>query len=199
MPYELSPQHDNIFYDRPALFLDRDGIINIETHYVHRIADFVFIEGIFELCRSAQSAGMAIVVVTNQAGIGRGYYTEAQFHTLTEWMCTRFADEGISIAGVYFCPFHPEHGIGAYQMDSYDRKPNPGMLFRARDELGIKLEKSILVGDKASDIAAARAAHLGKAVLKAPLDVTISPAPDFQADSLLTINERLFSPSHIEV
>ncbi|MCK9395023.1 MAG: HAD family hydrolase [Methylobacter sp.] len=177
---------------RPALFLDRDGVINVETNYVYRIDDFVFIDGIFDLCRSAVAAGMAIVVVTNQAGIGRGYYTEAQFQVLSEWMCGRFAEEGIAIDGVYFCPYHAEHGIGKYKAESFDRKPNPGMILRARDELGLLLEDSILVGDKASDIAAARAANLGRAVLMAPSHVTISPEPDLQADSLFAINEMLF-------
>lgn len=177
---------------RPALFLDRDGVINVETNYVHCIDDFVFIEGIFDLCRSAVAAGMAIVVVTNQAGIGRGYYTEAQFHELSNWMRERFADEGIALGGVYYCPFHAEHGIGKYKVDSFDRKPNPGMILRARDELGLLLERSILVGDKASDIAAARAANVGKAVLMASSCVAISPQPDLQADSLYAINEMLF-------
>jgi len=177
---------------RPALFLDRDGVINVETNYVYRIDDFIFIDGIFDLCRSAVTEGMAIVVVTNQAGIGRGYYTEAQFQALSDWMCDCFAKEGIAIDGVYYCPYHAEHGIGKYKANSFDRKPNPGMILRARDELGLLLEDSILVGDKASDIAAARAANIGRAVLMAPSHVTISPKPDFQADSLFAINEMLF-------
>lgn len=178
---------------RPALFLDRDGIINVEMNYVHRMDDFVFIDGIFDLCRSAIAVGMAIVIVTNQAGIGRGYYTEAQFQELSDWMCERFAEEGIAIDGVYYCPYHAEHGVGKYKADSIDRKPNPGMILRARNELGLLLEGSILVGDKASDIAAARAANVGRAVLMAPSHVAISPKPDLQADSLLAINEMLFA------
>lgn len=177
---------------RPALFLDRDGIINVETNYVYRIDDFVFIDGIFDLCRSALAAGMAIVVVTNQAGIGRGYYTEAQFQVLSAWMCERFTEEGIVIAGVYYCPYHPEHGVGKYKADSFDRKPNPGMILRAKDDLGLLLEASILVGDKASDIAAAKAAKLAKSVLMAPFHVAITPKPDLQADSLSAINKILF-------
>ena len=178
---------------RPALFLDRDGVINVETNYVHRIEDFVFVDGIFDLCRSAVGLGMAIVVVTNQAGIGRGYYTETQFHELSDWMCERFAEEGISISGVYYCPYHAEHGIGKYKADSFDRKPNPGMILRAMNELGLLLEGSVLVGDKASDIAAARAANVGRAVLFAPSHVTVSPKPDLQANSLSAITELLFS------
>ncbi len=177
---------------RAALFLDRDGVINVETNYVYRINDFVFIDGIFDLCRSAIAVGMAIVVVTNQAGIGRGYYTEAQFHQLTDWMCERFVEEGIRIAGVYYCPYHAEHGIGKYKADSFDRKPHPGMILRAKDELGLLLEDSILVGDKASDMIAARTAKVGKVVLMAPPHIVVSPQPDLQADCLFTINEILF-------
>jgi D-glycero-D-manno-heptose 1,7-bisphosphate phosphatase len=177
---------------RPALFLDRDGIINVETNYVYRIDDFVFIDGIFDLCRSAVAAGMVVVVVTNQAGIGRGYYTEAQFKVLSAWMCERFTEEGIVIAGVYYCPYHPEHGVGKYKADSFDRKPNPGMILRAKDDLGLLLETSILVGDKASDIAAAKAAKVEKSVLMAPFHVAITPKPDLQADSLSAINKILF-------
>ena len=178
---------------RPALFLDRDGVINVETNYVSCIDDFIFMDGIFDLCRSAMAVGMAIVVVTNQAGIGRGYYTEAQFQALSDWMCKRFVDEGAAIDGVYYCPYHAEHGIGKYKADSFDRKPNPGMILRARDELGLLLEDSILVGDTASDIAAARAANVGRAILMAPSHIHVSPKPDLQADSLFAINEILFA------
>lgn len=178
--------------NRPALFLDRDGVINVEKNYVNRIEDFEFIDGIFDLCRSAVAVGMAVVVVTNQAGIARGYYTEAQFLLVTEWMRNRFTDEGIVIDRVYYCPYHPEYGIGEYKADSFDRKPNPGMILRARDELGLSLDNSILVGDKASDIAAARAASVGRAVLLAPSHVSVSSVPDLQADSLYKINEALF-------
>ncbi|MDP1774220.1 MAG: HAD family hydrolase [Methylobacter sp.] len=180
---------------RPALFLDRDGIINVETNYVYRIDDFVFIDGIFDLCRNAMAVGMAIVVVTNQAGIGRGYYTEAQFHELSNWMCERFAEEGVAIDAVYYCPYHAVYGIGKYKVDSFDRKPNPGMILRARDELELLLEDSILIGDKASDIAAARAAKVGRAVLMASEHVVVTPKPDLQAESLSAINVMLFAQS----
>lgn len=176
----------------PALFLDRDGIINEEKDYVHRVEDFTFIDGIFDLCRSAMTAGMPIVVVTNQAGIGRGYYSEGQFLALTDWMQNRFFEQGVFIDAVYFCPFHPDHGVGKYRLDSFDRKPNPGMILRARDELGLSLGNSILVGDKASDISAARAANLGMAVLLAPPHISISPQPDLQAGSLREINKLIF-------
>lgn len=143
---------------RPALFLDRDGVVNVDRAYVHRIDEFEFMPGIFELVRTGIELGLVPVVVTNQAGIGRGYYTEADFDALTRWMCERFAQNGAPIERVYHCPTHPVHGIGRYRVDSPWRKPGPGMLLAARDELGIALARSALVGDKASDIEAGRAA-----------------------------------------
>ena len=177
---------------RAALFLDRDGVINKEFNYVHKVDDFVFIDGIFNLCRRAIEKNFAIVVITNQAGIGRGYYTEAQFLNLTEWMCDKFLEEGIKIDEVYYCPYHPEYGIGRYKIDSYDRKPNPGMIIRARDELGFSLEDSIFVGDKASDIAAAQAAGVGKTVLFASNGLAVLPKADLQTHSLYELSELLF-------
>jgi D-glycero-D-manno-heptose 1,7-bisphosphate phosphatase len=141
-----------------ALFLDRDGVVNVDHGYVHSVEHFEFVDGIFELCRAAVQRGRLPVVVTNQAGIGRGYYDETQFQSLTRWMLARFEAEGAPIAAVYHCPFHPEHGIGAYRIDSIDRKPRPGMLLRARDELGLALEASMMVGDTASDMLAAHRA-----------------------------------------
>ncbi len=150
---------------RRALFLDRDGVINVEKNYVHRIEDFEFMPGIFELCHAARDRGLALVVVTNQAGIGRGYYTEAEYQRLTAWMLGEFRARGINLDAVYHCPYHPTAGIGDYRRESFDRKPNPGMLLKARDALGLDLPRSVLIGDKASDIAAGRAAGVGHLLL----------------------------------
>ena len=144
-----------------ALFLDRDGVINVDKNYVWRIEDFEFLPDIFELCRAAQTVGLLPIIVTNQAGIGRGYYTEQDFQTLTEWMLAEFSAHGIGIGRVYHCPYHPTEGIGEYRRDSPDRKPNPGMILRAKDHLGLDLSQSVLVGDKDSDIDAGRAAGVG--------------------------------------
>lgn len=143
---------------RKALFLDRDGVINVEKHYVFRIEDFEFLPGIFALCAAAQRLGFLLVVITNQAGIGRGYYTEAEYQRLTDWMRQAFRAQGIEIARVYHCPYHPTAGIGEYRQDSFLRKPNPGMILNARDELDLDLSRSVLVGDKDSDLEAGRAA-----------------------------------------
>jgi D-glycero-D-manno-heptose 1,7-bisphosphate phosphatase len=148
-----------------ALLLDRDGVINVDHGYVHTEKQFDYVPGIFDLARAAHCAGFLIVVVTNQAGIGRGYYGEADFHRLTEWMRARFAAEGAPIARVYFCPHHPEAGIARYRLDCFDRKPNPGMILRARTDLGLDLAASAMVGDKESDMEAGRRAGVGTLVL----------------------------------
>ena len=145
---------------RKSLFLDRDGVINVEKNYVYRIEDFVFVDGIFDLCICAQNLGLKLIVITNQAGIGRGYYTEANFKQLTEWMLEQFASREIYIDRVYHCPYHPTAGIGEYRRESYDRKPNPGMIMKAQADFDIDLVNSVLVGDKDSDIEAGRAAGI---------------------------------------
>lgn len=145
----------------PALFLDRDGVINIDHAYVYRKEDFEFVDGIFELVAAAKKAGYLVVVVTNQAGIGRGYYTETDFYELMDWVREQFSARNGCIDGVYFCPDHPEYGLGEYRRESKFRKPAPGMLLQAANELDIDLETSILVGDKVSDVEAGKAAGVG--------------------------------------
>jgi len=143
-----------------ALFLDRDGVVNVDHGYVHRPENFEFLPDIFDLARTARNLGYKVIIITNQAGIGRGYYTEAQFHVLTQWMQQRFEEQNTSIDAVYFCPFHPEYGVGYYRQESEFRKPNPGMFFQAAREHELDLDRCVLVGDKISDIEAAAAAGI---------------------------------------
>jgi D-glycero-D-manno-heptose 1,7-bisphosphate phosphatase len=150
---------------QPALFLDRDGVINVDHGYVHRPDDFHFMDGIFDVARAARTHGYRLVVVTNQAGIGRGRYSETQFHALTDWMCLCFMEERAPIDRVYFSPYHPTAGLGEYKQDHISRKPRPGMLFQAQRELGIDLAASILIGDKLSDVEAGIAAGVGRNLL----------------------------------
>lgn len=147
---------------KPALFLDRDGVINYDYGYVHTLDNFVFLDGIFEVVPTANKVGFLVVVVTNQAGIGRGYYSEAQFHVLTDWMKMRFVQNNGKIDAVYYCPYHPVYGIGSYRLDSYCRKPFPGMLLHVQRDLSIDFSKSILVGDSFSDMEAGHRAGLHK-------------------------------------
>lgn len=150
---------------RRALFLDRDGVINVNHGYVHQKENFDFIEGIHELILAANKAGLLVVIVTNQAGIGRGYYTEQTFHTLMAWVKIQISDRGGQIDAVYFCPYHPAHGIGKYRIDSECRKPRPGMILDAERDLSIDLSASIIVGDNISDIQAGVNAGVGRLVL----------------------------------
>ncbi|PKF61833.1 D-glycero-beta-D-manno-heptose-1,7-bisphosphate 7-phosphatase [Psychromonas sp. psych-6C06] len=137
-----------------AIFLDRDGVINVDNGYVSVVDDFEFIDGVIEALQRLKDKGYLIVVITNQSGIARGYFTEEQFHTLTEWMDWSLVDRGVELDGIYYCPHHAEYGIGKYKMDCECRKPKAGMINEAVQELNIDITQSILVGDKVSDIQA---------------------------------------------
>ena len=150
-----------------ALFLDRDGVINVDFGYVHKIEDFTFKEGIFQLVRQANESGYLVIVVTNQAGIARGYFTVDQFHLLTKWMCDQFLKNNCLITEVYFSPYHPSEGIGEYKLETNCRKPAPGMLLNAIADWGLCASSSILVGDKETDIEAGINSGLGKTILLA--------------------------------
>jgi len=150
---------------RRALFLDRDGVVNVEIGYLHRIEDVKFMPGIVSLCTTAMRLGYRLVVVTNQAGIARGLYTEEQYQTLTAWMRSELRREGVEFDAVYHCPYHPRHGIGEYKCEHEDRKPGIGMLQKAVAAFGISLADSIMIGDRCTDIEAANAAGLKQAFL----------------------------------
>jgi D-glycero-D-manno-heptose 1,7-bisphosphate phosphatase len=148
-----------------ALFLDRDGVVNEEVGYLHRAEEVRFVEGIFSLCRTAAGLGYRLIVVTNQAGIARGYYSEMDFEALMEFMRGELREEGVELDAVYYCPFHPEHGVGKYRQEHEDRKPGTGMLRRGAREFGVELSESVLVGDRCTDMGAANAAGLRQAFL----------------------------------
>lgn len=145
---------------RKALFLDRDGVINKEKCYLYEIGNFEFIDGVFETCRKFQKKGYLLIVITNQAGIARGVYTEDDFQKLTHWMLTRFSEKGVTIDAIYHCPHHPE-----YTGRCDCRKPSPGMLEMARKKFDIDMRSSILVGDKESDIESGLMAGVGTNIL----------------------------------
>jgi D-glycero-D-manno-heptose 1,7-bisphosphate phosphatase len=152
-----------------ALFLDRDGVINVDRGYIHRSDQFEFVPGIFELARFwTNELRRLIVVVTNQSGIGRGYFDECAYEDLTRWMCDRFEAEHTAIARVYHCPYHPLHGIGEYHRDHPWRKPNPGMILQAVSDLDLDPAQSVILGDKMSDIEAGAAAGIGLRILVTP-------------------------------
>ncbi len=136
-----------------TVFLDRDGVINIEKDYLYKIDDFEFVDGVMDACKYLQKQGFQLVVITNQSGIGRGYYTKEDFDILTNWMVKEFASYGIEISGVYLCPHGPNDGCDC-------RKPLTGMVDQACSDLRIDLESSWLIGDKGSDIECAINANI---------------------------------------
>lgn len=146
---------------RRALFLDRDGVINQEIGYLSRVDQVQFLPGVFNLCRKAKELGYLLVIITNQAGIARGHYSENDFLALMDWMTARFSENGAPIDRVYYCPYHPEFGVGIYKRNSSDRKPEPGMLLQAAIELNLDLGQCILVGDRFTDIRAGASAGVG--------------------------------------
>jgi len=171
---------------KKALFLDRDGVINAEKNYLYKIADFEFIEGVFSTCKHFQDKGYLLIIITNQAGIARGKYTEKDFDCLNTWMLKQFSDKGILISKVYYCPHHPE-----FTGTCHCRKPNPGMIFQAQKEFNLDLSNSILVGDKESDIQAGLNAKVADNILVRsghPIDETTSSA-SFVIDSISNLSE----------
>lgn len=146
---------------RPALFLDRDGVLNIDHGYVHRWADFQWMEGARETVAAFNAAGWLVIVVTNQSGVGRGYYTEEDVAALHAAMAEDLAAVGGHIDAIYTAPHHPEAAVEAYRHpDPPDRKPNPGMILRALSEWPVDKAASVMVGDKAADIEAATRAGI---------------------------------------
>jgi D-glycero-D-manno-heptose 1,7-bisphosphate phosphatase len=166
---------------RPALFLDRDGVVNADNGYVFRPKEFVWLDGIFDTVRLARQLGLATIIVTNQAGIARGLFTESEFLSLTHWMMRRFAEKHAAIDAVYFCPYHAD-GIGQYRIANHpDRKPNPGMIFRAARDHGIALDRSAMVGDQDSDVVAARNAGIAH---MARMDAAAVPSAANKPDAI---------------
>jgi rfaE bifunctional protein nucleotidyltransferase chain/domain len=150
---------------RKAAFLDRDGVINVDKAYVHTWDEFEFAPGAVEAMKALKDAGYALVVITNQSGIARGKYTEAQYQALTEQLKAYLAQAGAAVEAVYHCPHHPSGKVAEFAKECDCRKPEPGMILQAAKELGLSLADSILVGDKPSDIEAARKAGVGKAYI----------------------------------
>ena len=148
-----------------ALFLDRDGVINVDYGYVSSRDRFEFIEGVFDMARSAVSQGYSLFVITNQAGIARGLYSEEDFQKLMDWVSSEFAKHGAPIFKVYHCPHHPEYPTDGVPTYCGCRKPAPGLLLRAAHEFNIDLVSSMMIGDKETDMLAGLAAGVGSLVL----------------------------------
>lgn len=136
-----------------AIFLDRDGTLNVDGNYVHKIDDFRFIKGVIPALRQLKAMGYLLVIVTNQSGIARGIFTEQEFLQLTEWMDWSLAEQGVEIDGIYYCPHYPQ-GVNQFAQECNCRKPKTELFKEAVRDLGIDLSQSIMVGDKTIDIQA---------------------------------------------
>jgi D-glycero-D-manno-heptose 1,7-bisphosphate phosphatase len=139
---------------RKAVFLDRDGTINVEVDYLSSADQFQFIPGAPLAIKSLKDAGFVLVIVTNQSGIGRGYYDETALERVHRYMHEELERYGVAIDACYFCPHHPEHGIGGYRQVCACRKPLPGMLLQAARDLDLDLSSSFMIGDKIADVKA---------------------------------------------
>lgn len=153
---------------RKVVFLDRDGVINVNHGYVHTAEATEWVPGVFDFCTAARDAGYGLVVVTNQAGIARGYYSEQAFLDYTHWVHAQFAARGLTLLATFYCPHHPTAGVGSWMVDCDCRKPRPGMIVEAVRRLGLDAGGSLLVGDQPSDIEAAHAGGVPRAFLIDP-------------------------------
>ena len=141
-----------------TIFLDRDGVINKEVNYLHKIENFEFIEGIFDAYLYFQNLEYKIIIISNQSGISRGYFNENDYKNLTEWMLNQFDKRSISILDIFYCPHKPESKCNC-------RKPKPGMFIDAKTKYGISMRDSWMIGDSESDIQAANNAGISNTIL----------------------------------
>jgi D-glycero-D-manno-heptose 1,7-bisphosphate phosphatase len=141
-----------------TIFLDRDGVINKEVNYLHKIDDFEFIDGIFDACLHFQSLSYKIIIITNQSGISRGYYSHSDYQKVTQWMLDQFRYKNINILDIFHCPHGPDSTCDC-------RKPKPGMFLKAKDKHNTDMEKSWMIGDKERDTIAANSAGIDNTIL----------------------------------
>ncbi len=169
---------------RKAIFLDRDGVVNEDTGYPCRPEQITFTKHIFEFCKAAVVKDYILVIVSNQAGVAKGYFSEDDVNFLHKWMENKFRERGIEITGFYYCPFHRDGVIPEYTKDSNMRKPKPGMIVKAAQDLTIDITKSIMVGDKVSD----RIEYDG---LKSIIIRSSYTGTDYDAENLLSVEKMI--------
>ncbi len=143
-----------------AVFFDRDGVLNVDTHYLHRAEDLIWVDGAKEAVATLTRLGYAIFIVTNQSGVARGYYTEDDVHVLHDYMTAEFAKAGGTITAVYYCPYLEGAALSQYDKKSDWRKPAPGMVLQAARDYDVDLSQSFMIGDNPKDVACAHAAGM---------------------------------------
>jgi D,D-heptose 1,7-bisphosphate phosphatase len=188
---------------RPAVFLDRDGTLVRDRGFVHRVADLELLEQVVEGLRRMAALGYQLIITTNQSGIARGYFTEADAELFHRALCSRLSAQGTPIAAVYSCPFHPTEGVARYRCDSPLRKPAAGMILQAAADHSLDLKASFAVGDKKSDILAGQSAGCRTILLRTGAggcgEAGLSATPDYVADDLADAAgfiERACGPSN---
>ena len=178
---ERSADRESVRGMTSAVFLDRDGVINVDHGYVSTWERFEFLPGVPDALRALQDAGYLLIVVSNQSGIGRGYYCEADVESLNQVIAQHLGSTvGVTLSGFYHCPHHPTEAEGEFRRQCDCRKPAPGMIRQAVLDHGIDLKTSLLVGDKDSDIEAGRAAGVARLFKVVDSPQTATPAGDVQ-------------------
>ena len=178
---ERSADRESVRGMTSAVFLDRDGVINVDHGYVSTWERFEFLPGVPDALRALQDAGYLLIVVSNQSGIGRGYYCEADVESLNQAVAQHLGSTvGVTLSEFYHCPHHPTEAEGEFRRQCDCRKPAPGMIRQAVLDHGIDLKTSLLVGDKDSDIEAGRAAGVARLFKVVDSPQTATPAGDVQ-------------------
>jgi D-glycero-D-manno-heptose 1,7-bisphosphate phosphatase len=181
---------------RKAAFIDRDGVLNEERAFVHRFEDFAFVPGAIEALQALKAGGYLLVVVTNQSGIARGLYSEADYQALTDRMRAQLEAQGAALDSIEYCPHLPDAPVVRYRLECDCRKPKPGMLERAIRALDIDPRASFLVGDRLSDLEAGRAIGIGRCFLVRtgyPLPEAAEARADGVYDDLLACAKAVLS------
>ncbi len=175
-----------------AVVFDRDGTLINFVPYLSKVNDVVLYDGVLDACLKLKAVGIKIFIATNQSGIGRGFYTEEQYFVVERYLERLFETHGLTIEKTFFCPFHPEHGIGRYKQPSNDRKPNPGMIQKIMTEFQFQPDELIMVGDSIVDIEAAKNAGVLGALVRTGLGQSFdhSVTPDFIGQDVSDVVEN---------
>lgn len=178
---------------RRGVFLDRDGTLNVENEFIHRVENLHVLPNVAAGLRRMIALGFQLLITTNQSGIGRGLFSEAEMRAFNDALCQQLESQGVRIDGIYFCPFHPTAGIGEYRRDSPLRKPRPGMILEAAAEHQLDLPSSFAIGDRKSDVAAGQAAGCRTILVRTGWGGSGEPQlqvqPDFVAADLVEAAE----------